>query len=179
MSCPDWRRLLLDRDRALAEADFESSPDWRGAVDHLAGCGRCRAAAVELDPSMLFVAQPPLEVDDDEIERIKTNVRTLRRARETERTAGELRRRIGRAAAAAAIIALAFLLPQQSFRQPETASTQLEPAAETSSPPAGRLTLVDGPAPMIEPLDLPLARIYQLGEEDLSVIMVVDESIDV
>ena len=34
-------------------------------------------------------------------------------------------------------------------------------------------------SPLIEAIDRPQARIYQLGEDDLSVVMIVDESLDV
>lgn len=181
MSCPDWRSLLAERDRAELDVDFESSDAWRSAIDHLTGCGVCRVAALELDPALLFLAQPPLEVGDDEVDRIKANVRTLRRAREAERAVGERRRRIGRVAAAAAVVSLLILLPTRTSRQP--VSTQPDgpslAAESTPAPFTPGLAFDDGPAPMIEPLDLPLARIYQLGEDDLSVVMVVDESIDV
>ncbi len=180
MSCPDWRQLLTERDRAPLEVDFEASDAWREALDHLRACARCRATALELDPVLVFAAQSPLEVSDDEVDLIKGNVRTLRRARETEQATGERRRRIGRVAAAAAVISLLILLPTQTARQPEPVQP-VGPSLVSDSTPLGPVDLGFGeaPAPMIEPLGLPLARIYQLGAEDLSVVMVVDESIDV
>ncbi len=177
MSCPDWRRLLAERERAELEGDFEPAAGWREAVEHLAGCARCRMTALELDGSLLWLAQPPLDVGDEEVDRIKANVRTLRRARRTERATGAASRRVGRVAAAAAIVSLMILMPTHTSRQSEpTAGT---PTTASSAARVRSLAVRDAPAPMIEPLDLPLARIYQLGAEDLSVVMVVDESIDV
>lgn len=179
MNCPDWRYLLGERERARPGVDFEASDSWRSAIDHLRGCAACRVTALELDPVLLFAAQQPLEVSDDDVARIKANVRTLRRAREAERASGETHRRVGRVAAAAAVVALMVLLPTQTSRQTTVVSAGPSLAADSSPPSTRDLPFGDGPAPMIEPLDLPLARIYQLGEDDLSVVMVVDESIDV
>ena len=103
MSCPNWRDLLTERDRASAAIDFEASDAWRSALDHLSTCGGCRAKALELDPVLVFAAQPPLEVSDDEVDLIKANVRTLRRAREAERASGVHRRRVAKVAAASVV----------------------------------------------------------------------------
>lgn len=175
MSCPNWPRLLTDRERA-ERAGVESPSGWRAAVEHLRSCAACRANAVELDPTLLFVAQPALEVGEDEIDTIRANVRVLRRARAKERATAAPRRRLGRIAAAAAVGALMLLLPTHTSRPPVPVAVLPAPSP---TPFVNGATSSDGPAPLIEPLDLPLARIYQLGEEDLSVVMVVDESIDV
>lgn len=180
MSCPDWRGLLAERAGAELEGDFEPTGAWRSAVAHLAGCVRCRMTVLDLDASLLFLAQPPLEVTDDEVDRIKTGVATLLRARRTERAAGAVRRRAARVAAAAAVVSLMILVPTHTARQPPPVPSTAGTRAPDSRPPAARGTGPrDAPAPLIEPLDLPLARIYQLGGEDLSIVMVVDESIDV
>jgi hypothetical protein len=176
MSCPDWRRLLAARDRA----EGVTEPAWRSAVEHLGGCPSCRATAFELDPSLLFVAQSPIEVSDDEIGTIQANVRVLRRARAQERAALEPRRRMARIASAAAVISLMVLLPTHTSRQSTILPVVAGPSLTLQRAPfAGGLAFEDSSAPLIEPYDLPLARIYQLGEDDLSVVMVVDESIDV
>ncbi len=108
------------------------------------------------------------------------NVAVLRRARVTERTSAEPRRRLARLAAAAAAIAWMVLLPTHTSRRPLVQMPIAGSNSVVSQPPlTSGFGIGDGPAPLIEPLDLPAARIYQLGEEDLSVVMVVDESIDV
>lgn len=180
MNCPDWRLLLTERDRAERSGGLTDTPAWRAAVGHLADCAACRGAAFELDPALLFVAHSPIEVSDEEVDRIQANVHVLRRARSAERASAEPRRRIARFASAAAVISLMILLPTHTARPPSAPLSASGPnLASEMSPFAGGLSLGDGPAPLIEPLDLPAARIYQLGEGDLSVVMVVDESIDV
>lgn len=174
MSCPNWSELLEQREQAKQELPS----DWSEAIGHLRGCRGCRSEALRLDPTLLFSTQPTLEVTDAEVSDIVASVRTLRRSRQTEEDVGEPRRRWGRFAAAAAAIFLLVLLPNLTPRQaapPLTDSPRL--ASEFVAAPGS--IVGDLSAPVIEPLDLPLARIYQLGEEDLSVVMVVDESLDV
>ncbi len=175
MICPDWRLLLAERERSSGEV----GDAWRAAVDHLTGCPSCRATAIDLDPTLLFVAQPSIEVSDGEVEAIQANVRVLRRARAQERAALEPRRKMARLASAAAVASLLIFLPTHSSRQPASQAPAAGPSLALKRAPFADGLFEDSSAPQIEPYDLPLARIYQLGEEDLSVIMVVDESIDV
>ena len=181
MTCPEWSGLLAERERSERGGDLEPSTAWRTAIDHLRGCVSCRRTALDLDPSLLFVAQPALEVSAEQIGEIVASVRTLRRAREAERASAGPRRRVGRVAAVAAVVSLMILLPTHTSRQPVSTPVVLGPnlAADSMPPTARDLGFGDGPAPVIEPLNLPRARIYLLGEEDLPVVMVVDESIDV
>lgn len=179
MNCPDWPHLLSDRERRERSGRLEPSAAWKAAAEHMPGCASCRLTAIDLDASLLFQSQPAIEVSDDEIDAIRANVRTLRRSRAAERRSGESRRRLGRVAAAAAVVSLMVLLPTHNSRQPAPVVSGANLAADASLPIPGTLVFGDGPAPVIEPLDLPAARIYQLGADDLSVVMVVDESIDV
>lgn len=174
MSCPNWGELLERREHV----DRELPSDWNSAIGHLRGCGSCRSEALQLDPTLLFSAQSTLEVTDAEVSDIVSSVRTLRRSRQAEEAVGEPRRRWGRFAAAAAAVFLLVLLPNLTPRQ--AAPPLMESSRPTSEFVAAPRSMVGDPsAPVIEPLDLPFARIYQLGEEDLSVVMVVDESLDV
>lgn len=174
MSCPNWSELLEQRERA----DRGLPSGWSEAIGHLRGCGSCRSKAVRLDPTLLFSAQPTLQVTDAEVSDIVASVRTLRRARQAEEAVGEPRRRWGRFAAAAAAIFLLVLLPNLTPRQAAPPLTDAPRLASEFVASPGSI-VGEASAPVIEPLDLPLARIYQLGEEDLSVVMVVDESLDV
>lgn len=177
MNCPDWRGLLELRERLNGEL-----PDgWSDSVVHLSACPACRLTALRLDPSLVFLAQEPLEVSDADVAEMVGNVRTLRRARQAEEATEEPRRQLGRVAAAAAVVSLMVLFPTLTSRPPGPASPPVGPELVVGSGglPPRSLLLGEGSAPVIEPLDLPFARIYQLGEEDLSVVMVVDESLDV
>jgi hypothetical protein len=177
LSCPEWKGLLAHR----LEPDGAPEPEgWTAAVEHLDDCPVCRRQAFSLDPSLLFVAQAPPSVDDAEVGRIKANVHTLLRARAAERTSHRVRRGLGRFAAAAAVVALMVLLPTHTSRQALTAPAALPGlASDAGAIAASDAGLMEAPAPVIEPLDLPAARIYQLGGENFSIVMVVDDSIDV
>jgi hypothetical protein len=166
-------RLVEHRSRP----ELDPPAEWAEALGHLEGCTACRERAFALDSSLLFAAQTPLPVGDDEVAAIKANVHTLVRARAAESHSRRWRRTLGRFAAAAAAVALLVLMPTHTSRQPGSApeSAQLVPAPLA---PAGGLA-ADAPAPVIEPLDLPAARIYMLGERDLPIVWVVHESIDV
>ena len=180
MSCPDWKSLVAHRVGPTASPDREPPAEWPRAIEHLSDCLACRQRALSLDPSLLFVVQAPLPVSDDEVAGIKANVRTLVRARAAERTSHHLRRRLGRVAAAAAVVGLLVLLPTHSPRRPGSVEDVAPgPAVETTPFVQSEGALAEAPAPVIEPLDLPSARIYQLSGGDLSVVMVVDDSIDV
>lgn len=177
MSCPDWRSLLKHR---LETVELEPPAEWPQAVEHLERCPACRRQALSLDPSMLFAVSAPLPVSDDEVGEIKANVRTLVRARAAERTTHRLRRGLGRIAAAAAVVGLMVLMPTHSSRQAlSPGAAAPTPAGDAALSTLGDEAFAEAPAPVIEPLDLPAARIYQLGGGDFSIVMVVDDSIDV
>lgn len=87
MSCPDWKALAARRDvDAVAEAD------WELALEHFDRCDRCRAAALDAEPTLLFRALPVLEASPAEVSGIKQAVAALRRSHELERPV-EVRRR--------------------------------------------------------------------------------------
>ena len=182
MNCPDWRPLLAHRfDPTLATPDA-----WCRAEEHLRGCAMCRRAATAIDPTLAFRdaarwAPPTAEIAD-----IHRAVRTLRRASEVERRAGAgkqsapsrargvSRRERGPLAAAALFALVLALQPASVSRNTGDAPATPEPAA------AGRLLRAARPAaPAIEGVDRPDARVYEWGADDLSVVMVVDESLDV
>ncbi len=174
MSCPDWGALLAHR-RRLRGREPEG---LRGALEHLAACPACRRRALRVDPTLVFRLLPPEEPADGEIEAVRRNVRALRRTLELE-SAPPRRRRVSGGMAAAFLLALLFLMPVPGA----------DPGRE---PPPGRgagewqgqilrgpISLPAGSAPLVESLDRPLARVYHLGGEDLSVVMIVDETLDV
>ncbi len=184
MSCPDWRPLVAHR-RA---PDGEPPPRWAAALAHLERCERCRREALALDPSLVFssLRAPAADRSDREAAReIAAGVRTLVRAREAERSLGGAARRARRRAGfAAAALALAATL---SLTTHAARHATLPGAAAARGPFAAGAPALDEVAPateaatpaLVDALDRPQARIYQLGQDDLSVVMIVDESLDV
>lgn len=167
MSCPDWRRLA-----ALREAQPESDPPgWEAVRNHLASCPKCRREAVAADPLLAFtrLAAPPA---DPGLEReMQGAVAAMIRAARLE-TPRRSARATGLAKLAAGLGTVALLMFSGSppGRAPEPASLA---AADV-------LVIDQGPAAAIlEDLDRPGARIYELPQDDLAVVMIVDSSLDV
>lgn len=76
MSCPDWNRLVRDRDPA------EPLPaDLRR---HVADCGDCQEHALLLDPTLVFQRMPTIDVSTADIEAMKSGVAAMRHARDVE-----------------------------------------------------------------------------------------------
>lgn len=157
------------------------------ALAHFAICPACRSAALAVDPSLLFslglnraVAE---ESPDREAERMRSSVEALRRAESLKAMLPGTATRIRRAAAAVAavLVAAALFLSTGAGRLasgPDTVAVSRETAAEslfaTTVPETDEIELS-----AIEELDRPLARVYQLTEEDLSLVMIVDETFDI
>lgn len=176
MSCPDWRRLL----RYRFDDDRRQPDGWGDAVAHLAECGACRAEAVAIDPTLIFVAPPPEPaLEPRQLDEIKRSVNTARRARDVETAVSRPAGVVRRFGAAAAMLAVLFLLPPAAVGPPDSLVPAGIPGLEEVENVAGGALPPAVVSPMIEPLDRPQARIYQLGQEDLSLVMVVDESLDV
>ena len=155
-TCPDWRPLLepaaLSTERELLK-------------QHVKACRRCRKDALSADPLLAFRLVAPVEVDANEVKDMQGAVRTLRRAAlaQAADSRGGWR---GRAAMAAVFAVFALLMPI-SLRVHE------EPAAmafETLDVPA-TLPLIEGVSPG-------RARVYELRGDGLSVVMIVDDSLD-
>lgn len=175
MSCPDWPPLLAHRFQPGAEPPA----DWLVARSHLQSCPTCRAAAAAIDPTVAFHGAAAWVPAAEERAAILHNVRTLRRAGALALTTAVQRLEAQpaprhRAAAAALFAVLLALLPGSTARR------------GVDSPDLARLTatvpvvrLAPPSASALEGLDRPQARVYEWGGDDLSVVMVVDESLDV
>lgn len=163
MSCLDWQSLLAARERDPG-AD---PPGWPEALDHLDRCPGCAGEALALDPLLVFRRLPAPEPEAGEIEALEAEVLALVRA---GRRAERLPRRSGwwRGVAAAALVAVALAL---------------EPGAGGLRPGPGRAVATlaaDLPTlPLLDGLEAPSARVYELGGDGMAVVMVVDESLDV
>lgn len=183
MSCPDWQSLVAARELASetgsATVSDDRPPGWAEARRHVASCGRCRQAALAADPLLLFTRLPETTVTPAEIGDMQSSVMALVRAsriaqvspaassgnaRETMRAQRGGVFSASRIAAALGICSL-LALSGAPRRQP--------PALSTAA------TVVPTIDSVIEELDRPGARIYELPQADMAVVMIVDASLDV
>ena len=158
MSCPDWTALAARRD-----------DDWTAAVEHFDGCTLCRREALAADPLLVFRRLPVAELspaeEQAEIEGVRQAVAAMRTA---ERLEGRRRFAGWRRWAAAAVLAMAALTAGRDRpADPQPAETPAAPVPVTA------------PAPTLEGVNRPGARVYHMDGEGLSVFMVFDESLDV
>lgn len=192
MSCRDaraWRAALAHR----FSADAEPPATWPAAVEHLAGCARCRELALAVDPTLVFTRladAPPVAVD---VEAMRQAVAGLRRASavaESERGRGRslpaVRSRWGRYAAAALLAAaLGAQLPALRSASstvvargagPDAADTLVGASLRSAAgiPRRGSVSSLGSPGFV----GRPAARVYEIADRDMSVIMVVDHSLD-
>lgn len=152
-------------------------------VEHLRTCSSCRRAAVEEDPTVVFSLLEADSLGRDEIEEIQASVRTLRRSRAIG-TADRIRPGSSKkpAIVATSLLFALALLPLTGGRPLEDGA---EPRVDSVSEQQSRArpewqSWVDDRTvpPVIEELNRPEARVYQLTEEDLAVVMIVDETLD-
>lgn len=182
MNCPDWRALVAARDAEPA-ADL---PAWAEARRHAARCGRCRQEALLADPLLLFSRLPERRVTPGEIGDMQDAVAALVRAGRIARAAGggaETERRatgsglfsISRVAAALGICSLLALSGAPRSRPAGLGTVAGSPDSQRAAL-AGEVLPLDS---VVEELDRPGARIYELPQSDMAVVMIVDASLDV
>jgi hypothetical protein len=179
MTCAELDRMAPD---SLLASELEPV-EYRRAADHLRECPECRRRAVVADPAVLFVDLPSLEVTDAEVEAVRSAVGAMRRARALEEESSRPHGRWWRHAAAAALLAALLLVPGNTpvYQEAVNGSPGLTGGVgelESLIDKGGFLASATEPSSIIENLNRPQARIYQLTEEDLSVVMIVDESLD-
>jgi hypothetical protein len=192
VSCPDWGRLIEHRFDARRGLDDEPH-GWQEALRHSEECRICRRQALALDPTLLFSSLGHGESPEGaaSLAGLGARVRSALRAREMERSLElpreRLRERRVPAAAAALLMAAGLLLATHGGRVTPPAATG-DRTPRPAHPTIARWAFGDValPAadvttpPLIESLDRPQARVYQLGQDDdLSLVMIVDESLDV
>ncbi len=196
-SCPDWTSLAAHRrDRDAAEPE-----GWSEALTHFDGCKVCRRQALAADPTLVFrrLSVVPASVmspaeERSEVEAVRAAVAGMRAASRLDSLEGRSRTHSGPSgwkrwpvAAAAAILALAAVaspVHHRSADQPmEVASLSGLPVAQGSWDGPGSAEAanmqIDLDGPVVEGVNLPDARIYHMNGEGMSVVMVVDESIDI
>jgi len=132
VSCTDWTEAT----EGVSSIDEMVTEDRLAILDHIRHCRSCRRKALQADGSLLFESLPQVELPQVEIERIRDAVRTLRRAKELERSTST-GRWAGRAAAIAALLFVALLLDP---RRPDELSEE-SPFAGALGVGAGQLEL--------------------------------------
>ncbi len=151
---------------------------WTEALEHFDSCTRCRKEALKADPLLVFrrLPAPDMSAGEErlEVESMQQAVAAMRTARRLE-SRGEARGRFAgwRRWAAAAVLALASLGVGRD-RAPQLQQAAVAPPAPVravgASVPAG------ASAPLLDGLNRPDARVYQWDSDDLSTVMIVDES---
>lgn len=193
MSCPDWRRLLAARERGAGD----DPPGWAEALEHLEACPRCRRTALEAEPLLALrrLAEPVLEPDEGR--RMVAATQALRR----RQTAAARWRR--RAAAAVAVVTVGAALAVGSGilersegarsveRSHGPAVSGVAAPVENTGDPAAVTEMTAGagiaprpaasssaPTPSLFDLERPTARVYEVTDADLAVVVVVDQELD-
>lgn len=175
MSCPDWNGLVARRDREGMAPD-----GWTEALDHLESCSRCRPEALEADPLLVFRRLPAPEMtaaqEAAEVDSMRQAVAAMRTARRLD----SRRRFSWHRWAAAAVLALSSLALGHDRAPMEDAMARMAQVP----PPESLATVqpeeaVETGAPVVEDLNRPNARIYQVQRKNLALVMVVDKGFDV
>ena len=97
------------RETAGRQSLDELAPEQRQQlVTHLQVCRACRQTLVAADPTVVFSLLPTAEVSDEDVDRVRSGVHSLRRARALLSLAG--RTRVALAAASLAAVLLASVL---------------------------------------------------------------------
>jgi hypothetical protein len=205
-ACPNWPALLAPRFERKAAPNAEDnaveSESLADALAHFDTCPACRREACRIDPTLVFRRLPAAALDFEvEAERMRLAVAGMRASERVETrhaTAGSplgrrLRNRLhshgARWALAAGLAAASLVLGGRS----DLAGPAGEPSGRAAfsrgvseGAPGGvmpaRFDRLPSPAAVesaVEDLGRPNARIYHLDGERLSVVMIVDEKLDV
>jgi hypothetical protein len=176
VSCPEWTALAAHRLDKRGSAEPEG---WNEALAHFdGGCQLCRKAALKSDPTLVFrrLAQVPAVTMTEAQERAEVD--SVRQAVAAMRTASRLdkgsRRGVlarggwKRWSAAAALTLMAVTVPSDDGQR--TAQLRANLVEESQA----RQALQAGSAPTLGgEVDL-----YHLGDQEIAVVMVFDESFD-
>jgi hypothetical protein len=200
MSCPDWRSLDPASHDAAADAALRHLDT---------GCQRCWQEALALDPTLIFRRLPVPELgpaaEAAEVEaarRAVSAMRTASRLQQRDRRPAAGRRPAGGASSssqlarwtlAAGLTAMALLFGASHGWHGEAARhgapspvasslvAPVAPGAAAAAPlfAAAPETLPASSRASIEGLSRPQARVYQIDGPHMSVVMIVDDKLDV
>jgi hypothetical protein len=185
MSCPDWRAL---------SPDSPATEAWTAAVAHFdGGCSQCRRDALKAEPTLVFrslrsapaasMGSTSMGSTDSasmgSIESMRQAVAAMRAASRVEPTVHHTAWK--RWAVAAGLVLAALSIPADNVRKhPErAASGNPRPAAAMLGAVMPAALVGDVDLPTVEGVNHPDARVYHMDGEGLSVVMIVDESLDV
>ena len=192
MSCPDWIALTAHRH----ERDGFEPAGWSEALSHLdGGCKLCRRQALAADPTLVFrrlatvpaVTMTPAQ-ERSEVEAVRTAVAAMRAASRLDSLESRPRTSSGwrRWSSVAAVLALAALIAPSGY---DASRSKVDTDAVLFREGRVEVGLLDEPVaaaqqvdldePVVEGVNLPDARVYHMSGEGLSVVMVVDESLDI
>lgn len=183
--CAQWPRL-----EGLVAARLEQRDDVEAvlsapALGHLEDCGECRRAALALDPTLALLPLVEREAAaataaDDEVESMLRSVETLRRSPAGRRRSTAVSTGWRTAAAVLLAVGALYQLPARGPRIAATLPADAQLEALASRPVDNEVMRAEySGQPVLEDLDRPDARVYQLGGDDVSVVMIVDETLDV
>jgi len=201
VSCPDWTSLAAHRH----EREGSEPAGWTEALAHLdGGCSLCRRRALAADPTLVFrrlAAVPAVTMTDaeerSEADAVRAAVAAMRAASRLDSLEARPRTSsvwkgwsTGALAAALALAALVFPSGPSGYdpSKSKAASAGAGDAAifrdgrvevEPLDEPVAAGQQVDLEEPVVEGVNLPDARVYHMSGEGLSVVMVVDESLDI
>ena len=194
MSCPDWKTLAAWRDDPSAA----EPAGWNDALAHFdRGCQTCRRTALAADPTLVFrrlVAVPDMTPpqESSEVDSMRRAVAAMRAASRVEAVERKRRTLSWKRWAVAAVLALAMLTLPGETRPPFDRLDRLDTRQDLAGSLLGGDLLGEEqsaalavPAslgdelPTVEGVNRPGARVYHMNGEDLSVVMIVDESLDV
>lgn len=198
---PDWEGLVARRD-----AGGREPAGWADAVAHMESCEPCRRAALAADPTLVFRRLPAAATDAADADAMRRAVASLRRASRVAAADGaapsapthrSLPERLRRVPAALRNLAAAVLLVAAGSGAlmlggldpaDDAGGTAAPPAATRATGGGEGLWRSDAPAvrrdaagqQVVEGLSAPrTADVYQAGEGDMTVVMVVDENLDI
>jgi len=193
-ACPNWRELLSPRFER-PKATTATEPEGLAlALAHFDACPACRREACRIDPTLIFRRLPATALDFEvEAERMRLAVAGMRASERVEtRHATAVGRPLGRRlrghgarwALAAGLAAASLVLGGRgdlagSRSEPSGRPASLAVSGEVVPASFDRLEAPAAVESAVEDLGRPDARIYQLDGERLSVVMIVDEKLDV
>lgn len=181
MSCDVWEDLCASGEALLVE----DSAERIRAERHFEVCSLCAGRAFLLDPSWAVRNSAALDFAPDELNELKHRLADAGRFRELERS---VTARGGRALAAsvAVVAALAVVAGVMSMRSDSTVTQDRVVAenraqVEASAPGDGAGDTRPGTSLSVSAIGSVVpaaARVYEIGEEDFALVMVVHESLD-
>jgi hypothetical protein len=186
-ACPNWPYLVRDRDQ---QTDGATEGRWDAALAHLEDCPACRTAALDADPLLAFRRLSTVELSPaseqaeiEETRRVVAALRTGQRLTAESGRTGRLRA-AGRVAhlrdwGVAAVLALATFALGTGHTTPPTVPVAAAPSAGAGFAAVPVRTTYQPGVTSVEGLNRPNARVYQLRGDHLSVVMIVDEKLNV